>query len=298
MNTPAEFKLDDTAQLLLEKDLPAKLEWVFRDKFVVHALVRDTLSTLKEALQRPRVERPVCWLIIGPVNSGKTALVHRLQRDLGGEAEKKVGATNEYPLLVIEVPCRPTEPRLNLAIARALRMPIASENESRRITDTILRSLTQRKVKMVVFVEMDHFEPLPDDEQTVVFDFISNITNEGVVVVGVGTEKGRDAVSKHDALASRFRPKLLTGFAFGSEFSDFLKTLESFYPFPNRSNLDSEPLCSAIFERTRGVVGEVTMLLNEAAAWALRQGRSCIDETALKNCAYTESLLPTGKRKA
>ncbi|MBA4137011.1 MAG: hypothetical protein C0518_06825 [Opitutus sp.] len=298
MNTPNEFQLHESAQQLLDKDLSAKLDWVYRDKFVVHALVKDPLSTLKESLQRPRVERPVCWLIIGPVNSGKSALVHRLQRDLGGDAEKKVGATNEFPLLVIEVPSRPTEPRLNLAIARALRMPVASEHESRKISDTILRNLIQRKVRMVVFVEMDHFDPLPEDEQTVVFDFIKNITNEGIVVVGVGTENCRESIEKHEALASRFRLKFLTGFAQGAEFGDFLTTLESFYPLPARSFLDSEPLRTTIFKRTNGVVGEVTLLLNEAAAWALRQGRPCIDDTALKSCAYTESLLRSEKRKS
>lgn len=297
MNPPSEFKLQESAQSLLEKDLSAKLEGVFQDKFVVHALVKDTLSTLKESLQRPRVERPVCWLIIGPVNSGKSALVHRLQRDLGGDAERKVGAINELPLLVIEVPSRPTEPRLNLAIARALRMPVTSEHESRRISDTILRNLIQRKVRMIVFVEMDHFEPLPEDEQTVVFDFIKNITNEGIVVVGVGTEDCRKAIENHKALASRFRPRFLTGFAPGEEFCDFLTTLESFYPFPNRSFLESAHLRTAIFKRTNGVVGEVVLLLNEAAAWALRQGRPCIDDDALTKCAYTESLLPGSKRK-
>lgn len=297
MNTPCEFKLQESAQSLLDKDLSAKLEGLFQDKFVVHALVKDTLSTLKESLQRPRVERPVCWLIIGPVNSGKSALVHRLQRDLGGDAERKVGAINELPLLVIEVPSRPTEPRLNLAIARALRMPVASEHESRRISDTILRNLIQRKVRMIVFVEMDHFEPLQEDEQTVVFDFIKNITNEGIVVVGVGTEDCRKAIENHKALASRFRPRFLTGFAQGPEFCDFLTTLESFYPFPSRSFLESDNLRTAIFRRTNGVVGEVVLLLNEAAAWALREGRPCIDEHALTKCAYTESLLPSSKRK-
>lgn len=296
MNDAFVFKLEPAAQALLDADLPAKIEHVFSDKFVLYPLARDTLSVLKDSLGRPKVERPVCWLIVAPVSSGKSALVHRLQRDLGGDAEHKVGAINEMPLLVIEVPSRPTEPRLNLAVARALHMPIASEKESSRISDIILRTLKQRKVRMVVFVEMDHFEPLPDAEQTVVFDFIKNITNEGIVVVGLGTQKCVGTIGKNEALASRFRPKYLTGFAFDASFADFLVTMETYYPFPVRSNLDAEPLCSLIFDRTRGVVGEITQLLNEAAAWALRQGRSCIDKTALESCAYIEPLLFRGKK--
>lgn len=68
--------------------------------------------------------------------------------------------------------------------------------------------------------------------------------------------------------------------------------MESFYPFPERSFLAAEPLSSVIFARTKGVVGETVVLLNEAAAWALRQNRAKIDELALKSCAYTEPLIP------
>jgi hypothetical protein len=288
--------LDESAKKLLYEPLSRKLEAIFEDKFILHRQATNVLSTFKQALARPKCERPSCYLLVGGAGSGKTGLMHKLFSDLGGDVADRVGTAESMPILIVETPGRATEPRLVLAISRALKMPVITENQSRKVTDIILRKLSQKRVRMVVFLEFDHFAPVPEQEREVAFHFIKNITNEGISVVGVGTQKSCELVLKDEQLTSRLRPLYLQGFANDQEYVNFVGTLESFYPFPRAGFLWRDHI-GEIYRRTHGVVGETVMLLNEAAAWALCNGRPSLDREAIDGCKFVEPLAPLRSTK-
>ena len=290
---PAEFvcldHLNESAQRLFNKSIDAKIIAVFEDKFILHPQAQKILSILKRTLAKPESERPAGHMIIGPSSSGKTGIINKLYRDLGGDPANRVGASERMPILVVEMPPRATEPRVMLAMARALRLPVLTENESRKVTDIILRKLKERHVRMVVFLEFDHIGPIGAMERAVVFHLIKNITNEGISIVGAGTQKCVELILEDEQITSRLRPLYLHGFPKDQTFVNFVATLETFYPFPEPSYISRDHL-DYVFQRTQGVAGEVVALLNEAAAWALRNGRNVIDQEALTDCDFIEGL--------
>lgn len=281
--------LNESAQRLIKESIDTKIAAVFADKFILHPQAKNILSVLKRTLAKPESERPSGFVIIGPSSSGKTGIVNKLYRDLGGDPANRVGASDRMPILVVEMPPRATEPRVVLAMARALRLPVVTESQSRKVTDIILRKLKERHVRMVVFLEFDHVEPISAQERSVVFHLIKNITNEGISIVGAGTQKCVELILEDEQITSRLRPLYLHGFPKDQTFVDFVATLESFYPFPEPSYISRDHL-DFVFKRTQGVAGEVVALLNEAAAWALRNGRNTIDREALTHCDFIEGL--------
>jgi hypothetical protein len=107
--------------------------------------------------------------------------------------------------------------------------------------------------------------------------------------VAVGTEEIISLIQEDEELASRLRPLRLRGLALDQRFGSFLATLETFFPFQKPSFLPRYTI--EIHRRTAGIIGEVVALLNEAAAWAVRNDRSHIDDEAFKKCAYIPQLI-------
>ena len=281
--------LSRQAQIALNLSIDERLQLVFSDKFVLHPQARRILGILKLAIGKPLSERPASFLIVGASGTGKTSLIHRFYRDLGGDSATRFGASERMPIVVVEMPPRSTEPRVVLAIARSLRLPVVSERETRKVTDIILRKLKERGVRMVIFLEFDHLGTIAEQERQVVFHLLKNITNEGISVVGAGSQECVEYVLEDEQLTSRLRPLYLHGFPKDQSLADFVATLETFYPLPEASALWRDHL-DLIFARTNGVAGEIVYLLNEAAAWSIRNGHSCIQLDAIVNCDYIERL--------
>lgn len=277
--------LQPNAIAALDAPLGRRIEVTFTDKFILYEDAKIALSILKSALDRPRCERPPGYALVAPSNGGKTALINRLNRDLGGDAAKRAGVHDRMRLLIVKLFARATEPRMALSVARAIGLPCAPGRMSREVSDIIVRELVAKDVKMVVFLEFDNVAPLPKPERQVVFDFVKGITNEGIIVVVVGTEETIELVREEEELVTRLRPLRLHGFARDAAFQSFLRTLETFYPLAQPSYLWRD-YYQEIHRRTGGVLGEVVMLVNEAAAWAMRNGRTSIDAESLTQCAY------------
>lgn len=288
--SPEYPHLFKTTAMLLNEPVEDRVRFVHEDKFIMHANVKKVLGAMKEIYHRPKaVVRPPCLAVIGNSNEGKSAVAKRFFRDLGGDPARFFGIHDEMPVVLVEMPPRATEPRVCLAIARALGLTAyGNAAKSRMVTDNVMRALVAKKVQMLMLIELQHVEPLPESERQVVYDLIKGISNHGISVVGIGTEEARICVAEDEQVANRMRIVRLTSFAHDQEFRDFLHSLQYYYPLPKASNLGSDAMAKEIYSRTNGVVGEVVALCNSAAAYAIKHKRECIDLPVLKAAA----LLP------
>lgn len=288
--------LHSTASEVLDGSVESRLAVAFADKFILHPDAKRILAALKGAIARPRSERPPGFAVVGPSNSGKTALLNRFIRDFGGDPYCRVGALDNFPIINVRLVSRATEPRIFLTLARSIGLPLRPGQLTRETQDFVLRRLAERQCRMVVFSQFNHIEPIGNQEQRIVFDLLQNISEEGIVVVVVGTEAIVSLIAREEELATRLRPLRLRGFAFNEDFASFLETLETFYPFRKRSYLFGR-FGKDIYEATMGVPGEIVMLVNEAAAWAIREQKLQIDSEALQKCNYTPPVLAPTKAK-
>lgn len=287
-NVSAQYPhlFEETAELL-DRSIDEKVRHVFTDKFILTETAKKALGALKEIHQRPKdVVRPPCLAIIGNSNEGKTAISKRFFRDLGGDPARIVGIHDEMSVVLVEMPPRATEPRVCLAIARALGLTAyGSATKSRMVTDNVMRALVAKKVQMLMLIEFQHISPLPGPEQQVVFDLVKGISNHGISVVAVGTEEARVIMATDEQIANRMRVVRLNSFANDVHLWNFLHSLEHYYPLPKASGLSSPTMAKEIYSRTNGVTGEVVALCNAAAAYAIRNKLESVDLAVLKKAA-------------
>lgn len=280
----------DTAELLT-RSIEERVTWIHQDRFILHPGAKEALSAMKDVFNRPHCIRPACLAIIGGTNEGKTAVTNRFVRDLGKAPSAILGGDDEMPVVLVEMPPRATEPRVCLAIARALGLAGYANSKSRLVSDHVYRALVAKKVRVLILMEFQHVSPLPKCEREIVLDMVKGISNQGVHVYAVGTDKAQDLVGEDEQVANRMRIVNVKGFKKGTNLIDFLHSLESFYPLPKPSDLGSQPTMEKIYERTNGITGEVVTLCNAAAAWAVKNGKDCIDAEAFKE-AFNPAPVP------
>jgi len=273
---------------LLAKSIDERIAWINTDRFIMHANAKPALSAMKDIFNRPPCIRPACLAIIGDSNEGKTAVVNRFFRDMGGDPASIFGNHDEMPIVLAEMPPRATEPRICLAIARALHLTSSANSKSRLVSDHVYRALVAKKVRVLILMEFQHAEPLPKCERQVVLDMVKGISNQGISVFAVGTEEAKKLVAEDEQVANRMRVIRIKGFDQGQDLMDFLHSLQAFYPLPQPSSLGEKQMMTMIYRRTLGITGEVIALCNAAAVWAVRNNRPCIDAEALVKAA----LLP------
>jgi len=276
--------LNQNAATLLTESKADRVRFVHQDKFIMHEPARKALGAMKDIYNRPKdVVRPPCLAIIGNSNEGKTAVAKRFFQDLGGDPARFFGVHDEMPVVLVEMPPRATEPRVCLAIARALGLTsYSTATKSRQVTDNVMRALVAKKVQMLILIEVQHVKPLQLSERHVVYDLIKGISNHGISVVAIGTEEARNCIAEDEQIANRMRIVRLFSFANDKHLRDFLHTLEQYYPLPKPSSLGSEAMANAIYKQTNGIVGEVVALCNAAAAHAIKKDLPCISLAVLK----------------
>lgn len=282
------LRLRPEALAALHASVEDRVRLCREDKFILYTDAKNALSKLKDLLSWPCCERPPGYLLSAPCDYGKTALVNRMLRDLGGDAAVKPGVHDIIQLLVLSLCSRPTDVRIAMVIARVLKMPVFAGRESREIGDIVLREVKKRGIRVMVLQEFNNLAALPKNELEVAFDFIKDLTNLGISIVAVGTEISVNLVANDEEIASRLRPIRLGGFAPDQEFVDFLATLETFYPLPEASTLPN--FAEEVYRRTRGVIGDVVRLTNDAAVWSIRNNRRCIASDAFVASAFVDRL--------
>lgn len=274
---------DETAACL-GNTLAERIRFCLQDKFILHKNAKVALAALKDVFNRPKnVVRPACLGVIGGSNEGKSAVANRCHEDLGGPAAHIHSTCDEIPVVVVDMPPRSTEPRVCLAIARALGLgAFGSAIKSRMITDNVIRALSAKRARVLMLNEFQHVQPIPRSERQVVYDLIKDISNRGISLVAIGTEEAKTCLAEDEQIANRMRIVRLSSFANDQELRNFLHSLEHYYPLPKPSGLGSASFANEIYARTNGITGEVVSLCNAAAVYALRNELPCIDMNVMK----------------
>jgi hypothetical protein len=154
---------------------------------------------------------------------------------------------------------------------------------------------------MLVMSQFSHVEPVSRDERRHVFDLLQSLSDEGIIVVVVGTESILDLIAEEEELETRLRPLHLGSLRpikavlptttqeeiqKSTEVMRFLMALESHYPFSRESGLFETKRARSIYKQAGGRIGKIVELCNEAAAWSLRNGHECIPDEAFKRCSF------------
>lgn len=284
-----------TAELLKLSD-EERIRYIQSEKWIGYPRAQDILDKLEDLLEYPEQPRMPNMLIVGETNNGKTMLIeHFHRRHLAYEREDRSGV--DVPVLYIQAPPGPDERGLYNAIMERLWETTRASESTDRARERVLAILKKVRVRMIIIDEIHDLLAGPLLKQRRFLNVLKHLSNElRVPIVGVGTKDAARAVQIDPQMANRFLPEVLPHWELNADFARLMASFESLLPLENPSRLADKELASRILAMTGGTIGEMSMLLNKAAVYAIKKKTERIDAEALAKCGYSSPS--ERKRKA
>ena len=107
-----------------------------------------------------------------------------------------------------------------------------------------------------------------------------------IPIVAAGIDKVLTAFQSDDQLANRFIPLHLPLWQDSEEYREMLIRLEYTLPLPEPSFLYSNLMTAHIRAKAKNRIGGSFNLVRDAAVYAVRNGKSKIDQECLENCGF------------
>ena len=153
--TLALAHLDPKVRALATSDAATRIRMIEKDLFIEHDYSRYLSALLGELMAGPRQTRMPCLLIAGDAGMGKTAQLHRFQRQFPDVDDPDTGARRR-PIVIANVPPEPTRMTLEFALLEALDAPAVAHHRSVDRAGVIRRLLAAHQSRIVVFDEIQH----------------------------------------------------------------------------------------------------------------------------------------------
>lgn len=271
---------------VIDEDAEVRIQWLKKPRWIGYPRAQIILGRLEDLLHHPVEARMPNMLLIGSSNNGKTRLMQNFaQRHL---AQDNPGGEHIIaPVLYIQAPPSPSEKGLYSEILNTLfeKVPTSSVDDCRARAIQVLRAVGLR---VLIIDELHNILAGASAKQQQLLNAIKFLSNElKISIVGCGTGDLLRAVSVDPQIQNRFTPELLPKWVMGKEFRQLLMSFELTLPLREASGLHEKVLASKILAMSEGTIGEVSLLLNGAAIYAIQSGKEKIDALILNECGYT-----------
>ena len=180
--------LDPRLRSVAAEEAGTRIRKVGKDLFIEHDYSRHLHSLLEELLSGVWQTRMPCLLITGDAGMGKTAQLHRFQRQFPDYHHPETDRLIR-PIVIVNVPPEPTRRTLESAILEALHAPGVTHNRSVDHAGVIRRMLAAHETRLLVFDEIQHICHARSRDRSVVLDSVKAFsTTCQINVICVGTQ--------------------------------------------------------------------------------------------------------------
>ncbi len=263
--------LDPKIRRLAADSADARIRMIEKDLFIEHDHSRHLKALLAELVAGPRQTRMPCLLILGDAGMGKTAQLHRFQRQSPDRADPRTGQRIR-PIVIVNVPPEPNRATLSFAILDALRAPAVTFHRTVDQAGVIRRMLAAHQTRVVVFDEIQHVCYSRSRDRAVVLDSVKAISTECQVnVICCGTPSVEKEFLADAQLERRFEMTRLLPWKADPAFGRFLETYERVRPLRLASGLGEPETIRAILKETGGITHRIVQRLNAAAMVAIHE---------------------------
>lgn len=283
-----ERNLDPKAEKLLGEPNDVRIAHIRSDRWVTYPAAKVILDELEELLNWPTKNRPPCRLIVSESNNGKSSLIEYFGRRHPPD-QNLTGASVKVPVLIAEV-TSPNEKAMHRTLLEALFEKVDPRDTTEERREQLIAVLLRIQPKLILLDESNDFlagSRLKMMECLVALKHISNRTK--IPVVAVGTPEAKRVFASDPQLENRFVPIELPRWKSGPEFQGLLKSIEKTLPLREASGLHDRLLADYIFQRTKGILGEVCAFVEAAATHAIRTASEKITLVELEKCNYRVS---------
>jgi hypothetical protein len=263
--------LDPRIWSIASEESAARIRVIERDLFIEHDYSKYLNSVLDEFMCGPRQTRMPCLLILGDAGMGKTAQLHRFQRQFPDSHDESSGQLQRH-IIMVNVPTEPTKINLQFALLEALGAPTVSRHRSVDQAGVIRRMLSAHQAKIVIFDEIQHICHTRSRDRAVVLDTIKSISTEcQISVICAGTPSVEREFHADPQIERRFDIASFVSWSVGGAFRRFLETYERVRPLRLASNLSEPMMMKEILAETGGVTHRIMQRLNAAAVVAIHE---------------------------
>lgn len=266
------------------------------DRWVSYARAESALIAMDDLLNFPKRTRMPNLLLVGPTNNGKTMIVEKFRRaHPATPASQTENGAAHIPVLRVQMPAGPDEPRFFGAILEELGFPhVLSDRVSKR-QDAALRMMRETRVRVLIIDEVHNILSGTRLQQRRLLNLLRWVGNElQISLIAVGTAEALHAVQSDDQLANRFEPVGLPPWRAGTEFEQLLSTLEAVLPLRSPSNLTGSDLSHKILAMAEGILGEIVSIVTRAAVRAVSTGRESITADLIDQTGF---IAPSQRRR-
>jgi hypothetical protein len=143
--------LHSATRLLAEENNDSRIRRIRTDRWITYARAEAALSAMEDLLTFPKRTRMPNLLVVGPTNNGKSMVVQKFRRSHPPIAASATadGAAN-VPVLNVQMPTGPDEPRFFGAILDELGFPHMLSDRLARRQETAVRMMRETSVRLLV----------------------------------------------------------------------------------------------------------------------------------------------------
>lgn len=273
MNTPSPSfaHLDSRMAAIAAADAATRIRTIEKDLFIEHDYSRYLGALLEQFISGPRQTRMPCLLILGDAGMGKTAQLHRFQRQFPDRRDDEHGQIIR-PIVIANTPPEPTRQTIEGAVLEALGAPTITRARNIDRAAVTRRMLTAHQTRVLIFDEIQHICHARARDRAVVLDTIKGIsTTCQISVICAGSPGVERDFLADPQIERRFEATQFTSWTVGAAFARFLGAYERARPLRLPSNLAELPMMRAVLEEAAGVTHRIIQRLNAAAIVAVHE---------------------------
>ncbi|RAX15082.1 transposase [Pseudarthrobacter sp. AG30] len=284
--------LQPSAQVLARLPGAERIQRIRADRWIGYPRAVDALARLETFYEWPAKQRMPNLLLIGPTNNGKSMIIEKFRRRHPAES----GPDREtIPVLIVQMPSEPSVSRFYTALLAAMGAPLLPRQRLADLEVLALSVLRRVGVRMLVIDELHNVLAGRDSTRREFLNLLRFLGNElRIPLVGVGTREAYLAIRSDDQLENRFEPVVLPLWQEGDAALSLLASFGSSFPLRNPSTIATADAARYLLARSEGTIGELTLLLTEAAVVAVDSGEEAINQRTLSLAAYQG---PTERRR-
>jgi hypothetical protein len=284
---------EKTKELMISSSFEERIEAIKRFKWVGYTQSVDIFKKLDDLKNYPKVYRMPNLLLIGESNNGKTAILRKYnERNLPFIRESDSQVIN--PVLYVQAPPEPDEKRFYNIILDNLFAPTKTSEKIDSRQQRVLSVLRKLEVKLLMIDEIHHVLAGSPRKQRTFLNVIKFLSNElQIPIICAGTKDAFNAIQTDPQLANRFEPKVLPRWANDNEYKRLLLSFEKILPLRKESMLIENSISTNILNKSEGLIGEISRILELSAILAIESGKEKIDNQIINAIDY----IPPAKRK-
>ncbi|MDQ8205904.1 TniB family NTP-binding protein [Coraliomargarita sp. SDUM461003] len=276
-------KLIPSALEMLKASKAERIAYIARPKWISYRVADEAFAKMRSLVEQDRSEgsRIKNLILYGDAANGKSFLLRTFKRVLINEnieAEKDLSEGEKtVPVVMADFPVVPDERRMYSQILKAAHIPHSTKDTPQNLLNQIVSIFHDIEVKLLILDEFHNLLTGPSRQQRRALVALKNLSNElRLPIVLSGTVEAKIAIHVDPQFVTRFDGMPLTRWTDGKRIGSFLRNYEKVIPLHGGANLTDVVVKSRIVARSRGLIGQMTSLVQAAAIESINNGNETI----------------------